>query len=82
MTAGYSRAQVSHTAATADSGTPSAAAAYRNGQYIYANAYYEVDDNFRLGIEYIHGSRANFATADGTHTGHANRLSALLRYSF
>lgn len=82
MTAGYSRAQVSHTAATADSETPSAAAAYQNGQYIYANAYYEVDDNFRLGIEYNHGSRANFVTADGTHTGHANRLSALLRYSF
>ena len=82
ITAGYSRAQVNHTAATADTGTASAPAAYRYGRYIYANAYYEVDDNFRLGIEYIHGTRANFATDDGIHTGHANRLSAMLRYSF
>lgn len=82
ITTGYSRAQVNHTAATADTGTAFAPAAYRYGRYIYANAYYEVDDNFRLGIEYIHGTRANFATDDGIHTGHANRLSAMLRYSF
>ncbi len=86
MTATYSRAQVGSDAATAitaaGTGTSTVTAAYRYGQYICANAYYEVDDNFRLGIEYIHGTRANFATPGAAHTGHANRLGALLRYSF
>ncbi len=51
---------------------------YRYGQYAVANAYYQVDANFRVGAEYIHGWRKNY---DGEQ-GNANRLDFLLQYAF
>lgn len=52
--------------------------AYRYGQYAYANGYYQVDSNFRVGAEYIHGWRKDYNNTTGT----ANRLNVLLQYSF
>ena len=51
---------------------------YRYGQYAVANAFYQVDSNFRVGAEYIHGWRKNY---DG-ETGNANRVDLLLQYAF
>lgn len=51
---------------------------YRYGMYAAANIFYDFDDNFRLGAEYLHGWRDNYS---GT-TGHANRLNLLMQYSF
>lgn len=72
MSAGYSRAQIMRN----DTALPQEH--YRYGQYAYGNFYYDLDDNFRIGAEYIHGTSTRF----GGDTGTANRLSALLRYAF
>lgn len=70
-TGSYSRAQVYD---CADLGGDS----YRYTQYIAANVFYTPWDDFRLGIEYLHGTRKNY---DG-ESGHANRIAAMLQYSF
>ena len=67
----YSRAQL-YDATTAGQ------SAYRYGQYIAANAFYNVWGDLRIGLEYLHGTRKN---VDG-QSGHANRVEAMLQYSF
>lgn len=67
----YSRAQVYDNYAA----TP---ATYRYGQYAVANAFYEYNDDFRVGVEFIHGNRCD---TDGSH-GKANRFTAMVQYSF
>lgn len=51
---------------------------YRYGQYVDANCFYNVDPNFRVGAEYLHGWRKNYDNV----TGSANRLNVLVQYSF
>ena len=51
---------------------------YRYGQYVDVNGFYNIDPNFRVGAEYLHGWRNNY---DG-RTGQANRFNVLLQYSF
>lgn len=67
----YSRAQLYDTAGM-DAST------YRYAQYIVANAFYNVWGDLRLGVEYIHGTRKDISGL----SGHANRLEAMLQYSF
>lgn len=71
VSASYSRAQL-----YGHSGLPDTA--YRYGQYIAANAFYNVWDDLRLGIEYLHGTRNNF---DGQQ-GKANRFEVAVQYNF
>ena len=51
---------------------------YRYAMYAAANAFYNVDDNFRIGAEYLHGSRHDYSGSANS----ANRLNVLLQYSF
>lgn len=51
---------------------------YRYATYTAANLFYDFDDNFRLGAEYLHGTRTDY---DG-RTGSANRINLLMQYSF
>ena len=52
--------------------------ASRKGQYVVANALYNVTDNLQVGIEYLHGWRTNF---DET-ISNANRINLSARYDF
>lgn len=52
--------------------------AYRYGQYIAVNAFYNPWTDLQIGMEYIHGTRKN---AGGEH-GTANRIEASIQYSF
>lgn len=70
-TASYSRAQLYDT--TAMSGDT-----YRYGQYIAANIFYNLLGDLRIGAEYLHGTRKNI---DG-QSGSANRIEAMVQYSF
>lgn len=67
----YSRAQLYDTARMD-------AATYRYGQYIVANAFYNVWDELRVGVEYLHGTRKNISGLSGK----ANRVEAMIQYSF
>lgn len=71
VSASYSRAQLYDTEGMA-------ADTYRYGQYIAANAFYNVWGDLRVGLEYLHGTHKEI---NGL-SGHANRLNALLQYSF
>ncbi|MCM1067858.1 MAG: porin [Muribaculaceae bacterium] len=51
---------------------------YRNARYLAANIYYRPLDDLRLGLEYLYGSREDI---NGL-SGHANRLQAMVQYSF
>lgn len=51
---------------------------YRIGQYLVANAFWNVSGNLQVGVEYLRGWRKNFES----QTRHANRLNALVQYSF
>lgn len=51
---------------------------YRKGQYFVANAFWNVSSNLQVGLEYLRGWRTDF-DAD---TRHANRMNALVQYSF
>lgn len=51
---------------------------YRYGQYILANAFYNLLPDFQIGLEYIHGIR----TDNDGRSGHANRISASVQYNF
>lgn len=53
-------------------------AAYRKGQYLAANFFYNVTDNMQLGIEYLHGWRMDF----NDKTYNANRINLSARYDF
>ena len=52
--------------------------AYRKGQYLVANAFWNVSSNLQVGVEYLRGWRSGFDFS----TRHANRLNALVQYSF
>lgn len=52
--------------------------AYRRGQYVVANMFYNVSNNMQLGLEYLHGWRSDF---DGNKDG-ANRVNLAARYNF
>ena len=52
--------------------------ASRKGQYVVANAIYNLTDNLQIGIEYLHGWRTNF---DET-VSNANRVNLSARYDF
>lgn len=51
---------------------------YKRGNYAIVNAFYSPLPDLMIGVEYIHGSRKNI---DNDHA-QANRLNALLKYSF
>ena len=51
---------------------------YHKGNYIFANAFYNLTSNFTLALEYLHGSRHDM----GGSKGEANRLSILAQYNF
>ncbi len=70
-TASYSRAQLYDTA-----GMPGDT--YRYAQYIVANVFYNLWGDLRIGAEYIHGTRKDLSGMSGK----ANRLEAMLQYSF
>ena len=51
---------------------------YKYGQYLVANAFWNVTPNMQVGAEYLRGWKTNY---DRT-THHANRLNLLVQYSF
>lgn len=51
---------------------------YRKGQYLVANLFWNVSSNLQVGAEYLRGWRTDFNSS----TRHANRLNALVQYSF
>lgn len=51
---------------------------YRKGQYLVANLFWNVSSNMQVGAEYLRGWRTDFDHS----TRHANRLNALVQYSF
>ena len=52
--------------------------ASRKGQYVVANALYNLTENLQIGIEYLHGWKTNF---DDT-VSNANRVNLSARYDF
>lgn len=52
--------------------------AYRYGQYASLSGFYDLLGDLRLGLQYIYGNRADLS---GVH-GHANRVNAMIQYSF
>lgn len=71
VTSSYSRAQLYDTKGMSGD-------TYRYGQYIAANAFYNVLGDLRVGVEYLHGTRKNI----NGESGHANRLEAMVQFSF
>ena len=71
MTASYSQARLYNTSGMASD-------TYRYGQYIAADAFYNVISDLRVGVEYLHGTRNDISGLGG----HANRLNAMVQYSF
>ena len=62
-----------------ENGYPSANPdSYRKGQYLVANAFWNVSGNLQVGVEYLRGWRSDFSSS----TSHANRLNMLVQYSF
>ena len=51
---------------------------YRKGQYLVTNAFWNVSSNLQVGVEYLRGWRTDF----NGDSRHANRLNALVQYSF
>ena len=51
---------------------------YRKGQYLVANLFWNVTSNLQVGAEYLRGWRTDFSS----NTRHANRMNALVQYSF
>ena len=51
---------------------------YRKGQYLVANAFWNVSSNLQVGVEYLRGWRTDFSSS----TRPANRLNMLVQYSF
>ena len=52
--------------------------ASRKGQYVVANALYNLTDNLQIGIEYLHGWRTDFDDS----VSNANRINLSARYDF
>lgn len=71
MTASYSQARLY------DCGQIGADA-YRYAQYATVNAFYNITGDFRIGAECVFGRRADYNGLKG----HANRLEAMMQYSF
>lgn len=69
--ASYSRSQVMDSRRLGADG-------YRYAQYITANAFYNPWSDLTIGLEYIHGTRKD---ANAEH-GRANRVEAMIQYSF
>lgn len=55
-----------------------AATAYRNGQYVVANAFYSPFNNCQIGLEYLYGNRRNYNDV----AGDAHRINAMIQYNF
>lgn len=51
---------------------------YHRGDYIFANAFYNVTSNFTVALEYLYGSRRDM----GGSKSEANRLSLMAQYNF
>lgn len=51
---------------------------YKQGDYIFVNTFYQLTDNCKLALEYLHGSRKDMSDEKGT----ANRLSVMVQYNF
>lgn len=51
---------------------------YKRGSYIFGNIFYQLNPNFRLALEYLHGSRCDMSEKKGE----ANRLSVMVQYNF
>lgn len=71
ITGAYSRAQMR------DLGGMDASTE-RYAQYIDCNAFYNIWGDLMLGVEYLHGTRKDLSGL----SGHANRIEAMLQYSF
>lgn len=52
--------------------------AYRRGNYAVVNCFYTPISDLQFGLEYLHGRRTNMDHEHGT----ANRLQAMIKYSF
>lgn len=73
-TATYSQTTLHSNSGYADSNP----GAYRRGQYVVANMFFNASKNMQLGLEYLHGWRADF---DGNKC-QANRVNLSARYNF
>lgn len=51
---------------------------YRYSQYVSATALFNLLPDLRLGLEYLYGMRKNYDNS----TGQANRIAAMMQYSF
>lgn len=51
---------------------------YRKGQYLVTNIFWNVSNNLQVGAEYLRGWRTDF----NGDSRHANRMNALVQYSF
>lgn len=51
---------------------------YRYGQYVSLSGFYNIIPDLRLGLEYLYGNRADI---NRVHN-HANRINAMIQYSF
>lgn len=51
---------------------------YRRGNYAVVNCFYTPFDSFQVGLEYLHGSRTDMNHEHGS----ANRIEAMVKYSF
>lgn len=52
--------------------------AYRRTNYAVVNAFYNPTPELQLGVEYVHGTRTDMSHL----SGHANRVQAMVKYSF
>ena len=66
---------VLHSRSGYDAANPTA---YRKGQYLAANFFYNMTDNMQFGVEYLHGWRMDF----DNKTYNANRINLSARYDF
>lgn len=51
---------------------------YRQGDYLFVNAFWKIARNFTVAAEYLHGSRENMDTQKES----ANRVSIMAQYNF
>lgn len=51
---------------------------FRYSQYLSVSGFYDIIEDLRIGVEYLHGNRKNY----NHESGKANRIMAMLQYSF
>ena len=51
---------------------------YRYGQYVSVSGFYDIVPDLRVGLEYLHGDRADYDRQHNT----ANRITGMIQYSF